>query len=255
VQVLAFDGTWIRKFAHSGARDIEVDESGNVYVWGDWILRKYDASGNVVSAFHALNYSTNLNSDNHFAVSRVTTEVVGVNVGGPGFNVWNDGTGSTQYVNADEYSVVRVSKLTGGLLSVFGGLGSEPGTFYRPYNTEFDTLGILHVLDTDAHHVQAFNAGTWVATSPVYFSGSSTSSGFAIDHAGRLYLRNSGTTVDVYHPVDTETTGAITVAYTSHTSGMARYAETWYDADDDALYLFTNSAYSVMVYRLTFTGW
>jgi hypothetical protein len=249
VQKLDPDGNFVREWSYSNPMDIEVDEVGDVYVWADWALRKYDGDGALVGAYKMLNNSTNLNSANHFAVSKVGDEVATLNIWGSVQNLSPMGTIAT----AAAHEVLLTTKSTADYVGQFGVLGTEPGQFLSPYTAEYDSTGRLFVFDVDLNRIDIFDGGTFVSEAPVVMA-LETNTGFAIDDQDRMYFRRTGTEVMGYS-ADGAIASVFTVANVNPTYSMSEYLDVWSDPGTGDTFLFTNSAYSIHKYQLEFVYW
>ncbi len=249
VQKLDPDGNFLREWSYSNPMDIEVDEVGDVYVWGDWVLRKYDGDGALVGAYKMLNNSTNLNSANHFAVSKVGDEVATVNLYGSVQNLSPMGTIAT----AAAHEVLLTTKSTADYVGQFGVFGTEPGQLTSPYTAEYDSTGRLFVFDVDLNRIDIFDGGTFVSEAPVVMA-LETNTGFAIDAQDRMYFRRTGTEVMVYS-ADGAIASVFAVANVNPTYSISEYLDVWSDPGTGDTFLFTNSAYSIHKYQLEFVYW
>ena len=247
VQKFNPDLTFNLQFAHDSPYNLDTDEDGNVYVWGDWDLYKYDSSGTRLDGFHSLNYSTSMNSDNNFAVSPVANEMTALNIYAWAM-IWDNGENDYVQRYAEPFNVMRVEKETGAYIGILGSEGEGVAQFLDPYITEYGPTGLLYVLDVERKDIQVFAAGGWVETKPMDVS-ATWYSGFAIDAEDRIYIRNS-TRVTIYS-ADGQVSDVITVGLPN----FGRRIDTWRDPETGIDYLAADNDVSVLVYRLEFVGW
>ena len=246
VQKFNPDLTFNLQFAHEAPRNLDTDGAGNIYVWGQWNLYKYNGAGTRLDSFHRLNYSTNLNADNNFAVSPVANEMTALNIYG-GAMIWDTDENDYVHREAEPFNVMRLEQETGAYIGILGSEGEGVAQFLDPYITEYGPSGFLYVLDVARNDIQVFASGSWVETKPMDVS-ASWYSGFAIDAEDRMYVRNS-TSVTIYSD-DGQVSDVITVG----APNFGRKMDTWRDPATDDDYLAADNDESVLVYRLEFVG-
>ena len=251
VEKFAPDGTYLLQFARTAPTDIETDASGDVYVWGNFILDKYDETGARLNAFRRLNAGNATNGGCHFAVSPVSNQLTVPNLSGT-TEVWDAAAAQEIYLDLTQYNLLRLRESDGSYLTYFGSPGTGEGEFGRPFTLAYGPLGLLYVLDTDRGTLQVFGGDYHIRTiSPgftLYYG-----NGLAVDREGRIYL-SAGTSVNVYS-ADGGRHDVLTVDYDHGNPPQAAFITAWYDAAADEDLLYVASATSVLVYRLDFVGW
>ena len=251
VQKIGPDGSFILQIDHDRPWDIETDEDGDVYVWGDWRLVRYDGDGDQQSGFNVLTYGTADGSNNRFAVSRTTDELVSMNVYSGNVSVYDADVGSVVDKPITEFQLLRTRKSDNAYIDVLGSEGTGDGQFRQPYAADFDAAGRLYVMDTRRGNVQVFQDGTYVGEAPTA-GGTGMETGFCIDDDDRLYYRN-GNTVRVVSS-DGSNTGSFDVVDPDVYVGT-KYIQTRNEPDTGDVLLYAANGHSVAVYRLTFVGW
>ncbi len=247
VQKFNPDLTFNLQFAHASPLNLDTDGAGNVFVWGHWVLYKYDGAGTRLDSFHRLNYSTNLNSNNNFAVSPVANEMTALNFYDWGM-IWDNDQNDYVQRYAEPFNVMRVEQETGAYIGILGSEGEEVSQFLDPYFTEYGPTGHLYVLDVERKDIQVFASGGWVETKPMDVNVSSYS-GFAIDAEGRMYVRNSS------HVTIYSDDGLVSDDISVGTSNFGQTIDTWRDPLTGDDYLAADNDDSVLLYRLEFVGW
>ncbi len=253
VQKFDADGDYVLQWSYTRPQDIDVDELGDVYVWGDFELRKFTSQGAEISAYMGLGFGTQLNADCRFSVSRTGDELAVLNLSGLVQNI-----NPLQVVtnNASEHHVVLTTKSGATFLGQFDGQLST-SSLNQPYVAVYGSTGLLHVLDTQGGRIAIYDGANFVEDSTVVLSGSATYDGFTVDHADRIYHHSNMSlgVVDIYS-ADGAITDSVAVDYSdSHSYGLPKNITTYYDSLSGATYLYSTSRSTVFKYELIYENW
>ncbi|KAF6243236.1 hypothetical protein C6988_04755, partial [Nitrosopumilus sp. b1] len=143
IQKFDSDGNYISSFGKSGISDdkfvsplgIAIDPVGNIYVsdTGDNSIKKFDSDGNFVSIIDS-------------SVGGTAIKVQGITIDPEG-NLYAVDTGSDRVLRFNTNGIA---------ISVWGGMGIQPGQFKMPKDVTLDSKGNLYIVDTNGHRIQKF---------------------------------------------------------------------------------------------------
>lgn len=159
----------------NGAKGLDVDAEGNVYVvdTSNFRMQKFSGAGTPV-AFAPHAYLSQFGS-----------------AGNNPYGIAIDGTGNIYVVDTNGNSIQKYDP-AGNYITFWGNIGGLPGQFSSPTAIAYDGLGSLYVADTGNHRVQKFStAGTLITTwgsngiGPGQFR---VPYGIAADAAGNVYV-------------------------------------------------------------------
>ena len=178
------DGTGNGEF--DWARDIGVDQSGNVYVLDRNRVQKFDSDGNFISGwsipYHGYGIADDIYNVVAVAMADINSAYNGVYVydlnGGylwntasfatPIYDVATDNSGYFYLTDNQNHQVLKLNNV-GGYVTSWGGLGTVNGKFNYPSGIATDSNGYVYVADMGNNRIQKFyNNGLFIRSIPGY---------------------------------------------------------------------------------------
>lgn len=199
------------------ARDIGVDQSGNVYVLDRGRVQKFDPAGNFITGwsmpYHGYGIADDIYNVVAVAMADINSAYNGVYVydlngnylwrtgsfGAPIYDVATDSGGYLYFTEIQYHRVLKYNS-NGAYVTHWGGPGSGNGKFNYPSGIATDSNGYVYVADMGNNRIQKFyNNGAfirsipgyspWVFSSPYGMSADSQGNIFVADHANHRILK------------------------------------------------------------------